>query len=392
MLLLTSAAAATAWSLMLLFRGGFWRADQRLPPDRRPESAASDAVMVAWPAVAIIIPARNEAAAIGASVAAHMRADYPEPFETILVDDQSDDGTAALAFEAAGGRPLTVLTAPPLAAGWTGKLWALRHGIDAAMKITPAPKYLLLADADIALAPATLRRLVEQAEAQHLGLASLMSRLDARGAWGGLLIPAFVFFFQKLYPFAWVNDPRRRTAAAAGGCALVNAQCLAAAGGVEAIRGQLIDDCSLAALIKNGAPRRGIWLGLSDQEAVSLRDNREFGSIWSMVARTAFDQLNRSWLMLAGAIGGMFVLYLAPPLIALGFPAHGDARAATIALTAYGLMTAAYWPTTRTYGPHPAFALTLPIAAALYMAMTVASGIAHARGRGGRWKGRNYSR
>ncbi len=384
MLVLIAAIAAAAWSFMLLAWGGFWQADQRLAPGdvTGPGEALPD--------VAIVIPARNEAAVIGASIAAHMRSDYPGRFEAFLVDDGSNDGTALIAAEAAAGGPLTILSAPRLPPGWTGKLWALRQGIAAAMTLTPAPKYLLLADADIAVSPDALRRLVMKAEAGDLGLVSLMSRLDARGAWGSLLIPAFVFFFQKLYPFPWVNDPGKRTAAAAGGCALVNSENLAAAGGVDAIRGRLIDDCSLAALIKNGRPRRAIWLGLADAEAISLRDNRQLASVWSMVARTAFDQLGRSWLMLAGAMAGMALLYLAPPIIVLGFPLHGDLPAAIVALAAYALMAAAYWPTAKVYGRHPAFTLTLPAAATLYMAMTVTSGIAHASGQGGRWKGRTY--
>ncbi|MGR3716597.1 MAG: glycosyltransferase, partial [Thermohalobaculum sp.] len=309
-----------------------------------------------------------------------------------LVDDGSTDGTAAIArgMAATALRPIHVLEAPPLAAGWTGKLWALETGARAAADLAPEAGYILLTDADITHAPDTLARLVAQAEAQGLALVSLLARLDARGFWGALLIPAFAFFFQKLYPYRWINDPARDTAGAAGGCILVRREALAEIGGLAAIRDALIDDCALAARVKHGPPRRAIWLGLASGEAVSLRDNRTLGSIWTMVARNAFTQIRRSPLLLAGSMLALVVTYLAGPLAVLGLPLHGDNLTATLGAVAWMLSGLAYLPTIRLYRLAPWRALGLPLAALLYGAMTLSSAVAHWRGRGGAWKGRTY--
>lgn len=286
------------------------------------------------------------------------------------------------------------MTGAPLAPGWSGKLWALEQGVRAAAARRPDARWLLFVDADIELAPGTVERLTALAEARGLSMASLMARLDGRGFWGGLLIPAFIFFFQKLYPFPLVNDPRRRTAAAAGGCVLIRREALDAIGGLAALRGALIDDCTLAALVKR-APgpeggRRRIWLGLADREAVSLRDNRRLGAIWTMVARTAFVQLRHSWALLVFCILGLALTYLAGPLALLTAPLHGDAAAAGLGALAWALMTFAYLPTMRLYGGGWARAATLPLAALFYAAMTVDSARRHLAGRGGAWKGRTY--
>lgn len=381
-LVLISAAALIAWSYLLIFHGRFWLASERLDPAATPRAA--------WPSVVAVIPARDEAASIGPVVRAHMASDYPGEFAVIVVDDESSDGTAAIARAAAGARRLDVVPARPLEVGWSGKLNAVASGIEAASHIHPRPEYLLLCDADIVFAPAALGRLVAKAETEDLALVSLMSRLDARGFWGALLIPAFIFFFQKLYPFPSVNDPASRVAAAAGGCMLVNRAALARAGGVEAIRGALIDDCALARLMKRAGGR--IWIGLARDEARSLRDNRQYRSIHSMVARSAFTQLNRSWMLLLGCIAGMALLYLAPAAIALSYPMHGDRLAAMMALSAFLMMSLAYFPTARLYGLPPAATFALPVAAMLYVGMTIDSALAHLRGRGGMWKGRVYPR
>lgn len=356
------AASALAWAVLLLARGGFWRADRRLPAVPAPGD---------WPAVTTVIPARNEAATIAEVVAAHRASGYPGAFQVVVVDDSSGDGTGALA-RAAGAE---VVTAPPLPAGWSGKLWALETGLRGV-----ATDWVLLTDADIRHAPGTLARLVAFAEAEGLAMVSLMARLDARGVWGRLLIPAFVFFFQKLYPFGWVNDPRRATAGAAGGCVLIRAEALAAIGGIAAMRGALIDDCTLAARVK--ATGRAIWLGLAQDEIVSLRDNRRLGSVWTMVARTAFTQLGHSGWRLAGAVAGMALVYLVPVAAVLTGRPEG--------LAVWAAMGLAYAPTVRLYGLSWGWALTLPAAALLYTAMTVDSARAHWSGRGGAWKGRTY--
>jgi len=340
-----------------------------------------------WPAVAAVIPARNEEETIGPVVAAHTGSDYPGHFSLIVVDDHSTDATSMRAQEASDGR-MTIVPAPPLPAGWTGKLWAVNAGLDAAIRNAPDAKYILLTDADIVLSKSTLRRLVAQAEEHGDALTSLMARLDARGFWGGLLIPAFVYFFYKLYPFHVANDATKSLAAAAGGCMLVRRDALDAIGGVSAIRGRLIDDCALASAIKSSG--RSIWLGAAGDEAVSLRDNRSLASIWSMVARSAFTQLNHSWLMLAGAVAGMILIYLAPPAIALSYFAHQQELAAASSAAAWGVMAFTYRPVARLYGEAPWKAFFLPAAAFLYTLMTISSGLNHARGKGGKWKGRTY--
>ncbi|MHA1528010.1 MAG: glycosyltransferase [Alphaproteobacteria bacterium] len=383
-MLVLASLSILVWLVLIFGRGWFWRADQRLPALTDPPAG--------WPEVAAIIPARDEAQIIGAVLESHANSSYPGRFSVILVDDGSTDGTAGIAraMAATAPRPVHVLDAPPLPPGWTGKLWALETGARAAAELAPEARYILLTDADITHAPGTLARLVAEAEARDLALVSLMARLDARGFWGALLIPAFVFFFQKLYPYRWINDPARDTAGAAGGCILVRREALAAIGGLAAIRGALIDDCALAARVKLGIPRRAIWLGLAVDEVVSLRDNRTLGSIWTMVARNAFTQLSRSALLLAGSMLALVVTYLAGPLAVLGLPFHGDNLTATLGAVAWMLSGLAYLPTIRLYRLAPWRALGLPLAALLYGAMTLSSAVAHWRGRGGAWKGRSY--
>lgn len=375
--------AVIIWVYLLAAHGRFWRADQRLPeaPD-----APGD-----WPEVVAIVPARNEATVIGTTVAAHMQSAYGGKFSLIVVDDHSSDGTAEIAQTAGGDGPhgFTLTHAPALRHGWSGKLWALNHGLCLARDLAPDARYILFTDADIVHAPGTLARLVAKAEGEQLALVSLMARLDARGPWAAMLVPAFVFFFQKLYPFAMANDPAHPQAAAAGGCVLVRREALDEAGGLAPIRADLIDDCALARLIKGTPPERPIWLGLTTS-VVSLRDNRALSSIWQMVERTAFVQLDRSVALVAGTVAAMALIYLAGPLAVLSAPWHGDIWAAVAGGTVWAAMVLAYRPTAALYR-QPWFAgLALPLSAVLYSAMTVSSAISDMRGHGGAWKGRIY--
>ena len=373
-----SALLLSAWIGLAATRLPLFRTVPRLGA---PPSPAS------WPSVVAVIPARDEAASIEAVVSAHAAADYAGQFSVIIVDDHSTDATAARARAVSFAR-LAIVDAPPLPAGWTGKLSAVNAGLAYAADVAPDAKYVLLTDADIVLAPQTLTRLVAKAEDSGAAMVSLMARLDARGVWGALLIPAFVYFFYKLYPFHLANDPTRKLAAAAGGCMLVRRDALDAIGGVAAIRGRLIDDCALAAAIK--ASGRTIWIGAAKDEAVSLRDNRALSSIWSMVARSAFTQLGHSWLFLAGTIIGLILLYLAPPAIALAWPIHHEGAAAALAAGAWATMARSCLPMTRLYGQKPWRTFLLPAAALLYALMTLTSAIDHLRGKGGQWKGRTY--
>ena len=386
-----AAVATIAWVYLLAFRGGFWRARPRLEDTRHePRAAAPGPTHAAtgWPAVVAVVPARNEAAVIGTSVRSILRQDYPGPLSVVLVDDRSADGTAEAARRAAGAQAsrLDVVAAAALPPGWTGKMWAVRQGVARAEE-TAAPEYLWLTDADIEHDRGELRRLVTVARAEGSDLVSVMVLLRCRSFWEKLLIPAFVFFFQKLYPFPWVNDPARPTAAAAGGSMLVRRRALEQAGGIESIRNALIDDCALARRIKG---RGRVWLGLS-RSTRSLRGYDGLAGIWDMVARSAYTQLRHSPALLAASLAGLAAAYLVPPAAAV----YGvlAARPALAALGAAGwlLMAASYVPTLRLYGrPWPA-ALSLPVAGLLYCAMTADSARRHWRGRGGHWKGRAYA-
>ena len=367
------------WLYLFFLNGGFWRADQILPAPRQPENA---------PRIVAVVPARNEADVVGRSVASLLSQTYSPPLRVILVDDFSDDGTAdaarAAAAEIGALDRLIVLQGAPRPAGWTGKLWAVSQGVAHAETLSPAPDHLLLTDADIGHEPRHLERLATLALARHLDLVSVMVKLHCRSLVERLLIPPFVYFFQKLYPFPRVNDPRSKTAGAAGGCMLIRREALAAAGGIAAIRGELIDDCAMGRLIKAKGP---VWLGLAETTE-SLRPYEGFADIWSMVARSAYRQLNHNPLLLAGTLFGMIATYIAPYACILAWIASGDGLPGLLGLGAAGLMWASYVPTLRLYGLSPLWALTLPLAGALYAAMTFGSAWAHWRGRGGAWKGR----
>jgi hopene-associated glycosyltransferase HpnB len=400
-LTLIAALSLLIWLYLATLRGGFWRADQRLPA----ETAARDV----WPEVVALVPARDEAGVIGHSVASLLAQDYPGSFSVLVIDDHSNDGTADAAMgaarKAARAEDLRVVTAGALPPGWSGKLWALSQGLEHAAAEAPRADFVWLSDADIAHGPQNLRRLVAKALDEDRDLVSLMVALSCRGFWERFLIPPFIYFFQMLYPFAWVNDPRRRTAAAAGGCVLLRRRALEAAGGFEAIKGELIDDCALAQRIKglgggrggagggagdsSGGGRGRIWLGLTTT-ARSIRPYRGLGEIWRMVARSAYTQLGRSPLLLAGCLLGMALTFLAPPLIGLTAELHNSNVAAMIGFATWSLMALSAVPTYRLYGQPIWLAAFLPLAAALYCAMTLDSAVQHWRGRGGRWKGRMH--
>jgi hopene-associated glycosyltransferase HpnB len=378
-MLFLAALALAIWLYLLLGRGGFWLSSERDDGKVAPIGPKGISANVA-----IVIPARDEADGIGASIGSLLRQDYAGEWIIVLVDDGSSDGTAAIASKAAAAlgaeRRLNVVAGAALPAGWTGKLWAVKQGIDAALRIAPATEYLLLSDADIVYAPDTLTALVERARAGGLVLTSLMVKLRCQSLAERALIPAFIFFFEMLYPFAWINRPRAATAGAAGGCMLVRADALGQAGGIEAIRNALIDDCALARVLKARGP---IWLGLT-QRAHSIRPYPGLQDIRRMVARSAYAQLRYSPLMLTGVLAGMGVTYLAPPLIAL----FGAGSARIMGLAAWLLMAIAFQPTLRFYRLSPLWGIALPAIAFCYTLFTLDSALQYARGQGGLWKGR----
>ena len=369
-------AALAVWINLLLARGRFWACSVR---DDRDGPAADPA---RWPGVVAVVPARNEAEMIPHSLASLLRQDYPGPFSVVLVDDDSSDATLAVTRSLAARAPdrLTIVQGAKLPAGWTGKLWAVSQGVARAEASPAPPEYLLLTDADIGYAPGALRSLVRRAQAEQLAMVSLMAKLRCESLAERALIPAFVFFFQMLYPFAWVNRREAATAAAAGGCMLVRTDALAAAGGIESIRGALIDDCALAAQLKRHGP---IWLGLTER-VCSLRPYPSFDDIRRMVARSAYAQLRFSPGWLAATVAGLALAYLAAPSIAL----LGSGMARWIAIATWMMMAIAFWPTVRFYRLWPTWTLALPAIAAAYLGFTLDSAWQHARGRGGLWKGR----
>jgi hopene-associated glycosyltransferase HpnB len=385
--------ASASWVYLLAFRGRFWQCDQRLPSTH--ETSLSQ-----WPSICAIVPARNESLVLPQSLLSLLTQQYPGHFRVMVIDDQSADGTADIAVQTAQAcqseATLQLMTTEPLPTGWSGKLWALHQGIERVTRDSqePLPDYFLLTDADILHETHNLRQLVIKAEREHLDLVSLMVLLRCKSLWEKLLIPAFIFFFQKLYPFPWVNQPQHSMAAAAGGCILVRRDVLMAVGGIAVIRKALIDDCALGAAIKSHRNAQGqtsrIWLGLTTV-TTSLRPYPSLQSIWEMVARTAFTQLGYSFALLLLSLVGMTLLYALPPLgLLLGLMTRTWAIALPFGL-AWALMTIAYWPTIRLYKLAPFWVLTLPLVGILYTVMTLDSAIRHIQGRGGAWKGRVYA-
>lgn len=381
MLIALACASLAAWAVLLGLRHGFWRGDQRLDanaadPDR-------------WPGVAALVPARNEEASVAQCLTALAGQDYPGGFSILFINDASTDETAGIAGAVASHRyRLRVVDAPPLEPGWAGKLWALQYGVELAGSGPDAPDYLWLTDADVVHAPDTLRRLVAKAERQDLAMVSLMVRLACTSPWERLLVPAFIFFFQMLYPFRAVNDRSLRTAGAAGGCILLRRQVLADAGGFAGLKDRLIDDCALGALIKGQG--HGIWLGLGENSH-SLRRYMRLSEFWEMVARSAFVQLRHSALRLVASVAGISMAFLSAPLIVVGYPAHGDPAAMAVAAVSWAVMTCAYLPTVRYHGLKAHNSLLLAPAAALYLAMTMDSARRHWSGLGPSWKNRTYA-
>jgi hopene-associated glycosyltransferase HpnB len=368
---IVAALSAVTWIYLILARGAFWH----LKSDR----AGGDAEFSGC--IAAVVPARNEAELIGGAITSLLS--QSRAITVFLVDDESTDGTAEAALRAAekAGKAgeLVVLQSQPLPSGWTGKLWAMHQGIAHARALNP--EWLMLTDADVIHDPETAAGLACIASHGHYDLVSFMVKLHCQSLAEKLLIPAFVYFFFMLYPPDWIRDPRHSTAGAAGGCMLVKSEALERAGGLEAIRGALIDDCSLARLLKQRGGR--LWLGLTDHSR-SLRRYETFADIGRMVSRTAFNQLNHSSLLLLGTVAGMVITYLMPPLLLLS----AGRLALVLGAAAWAAMTITYSTMVRYYRLNWAWALSLPVAALFYLGATIHSALKYWSGKGGDWKGR----
>jgi hopene-associated glycosyltransferase HpnB len=364
------------WLYLIAGRGNFWLCrvrDTGQPPQ-----------LQQWPAVVAVVPARNESEYIAASAGSLLRQEYAGAFSIIVVDDDSSDETPAMAMHAAASVPdrqMTVVNGKGPPPGWTGKLWALKQGIDAAEKLRP--DYLLLTDADIEHAPDTLAWLVKQSSAGRYVLTSLMAKLRCESFAERTHVPAFIYFFQMLFPFSWVCRPGSSTAAAAGGCMLVRTDALASVGGIASIRNALIDDCSLAEKLKTIGP---IWLGLTDRVR-SIRPYDTLSDVKRMISRSAYAQLRYSPLLLAATVASMAITFIIPPLLAI----FGTGLPRFLGLLTWLTMTVSFVPTLQFYRLSRLWSLALPVVALLYLYYTLGSAYLFARGQGGQWKGRIHA-
>jgi hopene-associated glycosyltransferase HpnB len=369
------------WLYLLFGRGGFWRINiQRVPHIPLLADVGTADLGTTFRIIAII-PARNEAEVIGRSITSLLQQTSVD-LRVVIVDDNSTDGTAGLARQAAlaAGKEISVIIGKPLPPGWSGKLWAVQQGIDHARQFNP--DYLLLTDADIEHTPSSVSLLATIAKRGSYDLASYMAKLECNTLAERLLIPPFVYFFLQLYPPGWISDPRKKTAGAAGGCILIRPCALDDSGAMESIRHEIIDDCALAGEVKRNGGR--VWLGLTGS-ATSIRLYQSISAIERMIARSAFNQLGHSLLLLIVAIVGLLLTYVVP--IALLF---GPLR--WLGILACALMYVSYFPMVRYYGLNPLWTLTLPLAALFYMVATLDSAFRYWTGRGGEWKGRTQDR
>ncbi len=376
MLIVAGALCLLIWLYLCLFHGRFWRISTMVA--RPPGTEVSPAK------VAVIVPARNEADVVGRCVTSLLNQVGGHSIHIFLVDDASRDHTTEIARETAqaagASEHLTVSQGSPLPPGWSGKLWAVRQGIEKARELRP--DFFLLTDADIVHAPDSVATLIAIARDGSYDLASLMVKLHCATFAERALIPAFVFFFLKLYPPAWISDPRRKVAGAAGGSILIRPAALERSGGIEAIRGEVIDDCALARKIKETGG--SVWLGLAT-ETRSIRPYGSFAEIGRMISRGAFNQLKHSPLMLLLALVGLTITYLLPPVLLLF---SRQWIPAILGAVAWILMMGCFLPTLRLYRLSPLWALALPVIAVFYMGATIHSAFQFWTGRGGQWKGR----
>ncbi|HTB68682.1 MAG TPA: glycosyltransferase [Steroidobacteraceae bacterium] len=363
------------WLYLLLARGDFWRVGRLLSTDTATAGASARVVAV--------IPARNEAGVVGLAVQSLLGQRFAGDLHIVVIDDASSDGTAEVVRETAqragAATRVTLIRGSGPEPGWSGKVCAMARGVGVAAALQP--DYLLFTDADIHHEPDHVARLVANARRLDVDLLSSMVLLTVSNSAERWLIPAFVFFFLKLYPPAWIAREGAATAGAAGGCMLVRPQALARSGGLAAIRSHIIDDCALARSIKRAGGR--VCLGLT-REARSLRPYGSWQEIGRMIARTAFNQLRHSWLLLFGTLLGLVVTYLMPPLLLFSGSRAGVACGAG----AWAIMSLCYAPMVRFYRLNLLWTLTLPAAAAFYAAATVYSAWQFQLGRGGQWKGR----
>jgi len=379
--------SSAIWAWLLVARGRYWSTKIGLPATSAPPEQ--------WPSVAVIVPARDEAELLPQTLPSLLEQDYPGELRVVLVDDMSTDSTSEVASAIAARSakvPFGVVSGEARPPGWAGKPWAMAQGTEYARGQSPQPEWLLFTDADVLHPPSSLRQLVSAALSDRRDVVSLMARLHTATAWERLLLPAFVYFFAQIYPFSWVNRNQSRTAAAAGGCVLVRAAALHAAGGPQVVASRTIDDVALARAIKRSG--HNIWLGLAGGPGApdirSLRSYPRLVDIWEMVTRSAYTQLHNNPAALAGTVAGLSTTYLAPPLLGIWGAARHRPGLALAGFTGWAAMAVSYLPTVRFYRASPATALALPLIAGLYEAMTIDSARRHYQGAIA-WKGRTIT-
>lgn len=366
-------AAAGVWLTLLLLPWRPWSTRERIEP------LGSSNIRTPRIPVTVLVPARNEAGTIRQTLESVL--DQAGVAGVIVVDDQSEDDTAAIVSRLPGVRVISGAPTPP---GWSGKLWAQQQGLDS----IDSPLVLLM-DADIRLAPGMVPALVDKLERERLDQVSVMASLPVSSLPERLMLPAFVYFFKQLYPFAWVNRNDRPFAAAAGGCVMVRRELLDKSGAFEAWKNALIDDCELASRVR--AAGGHIWLGLS-HGVESMRHHPDLGSILETVRRTADTQLRYSPVLLLAVAAVMLQAFVVPPLALAAGVLSGDPPLAGAGLAGWLLMALSYAPQVRFSGLGAQWALALPCSAMLFLVATVDSAIRHHFGAGAGWKGRRYER
>lgn len=378
-ILLAGIASLLTWAYLGLFHWRFWRSDQMLPVIK--------GKVKKWPAVVAIIPARNEAEFLGRSLQSVADQDYPGKFRVVLVNDGSSDNTAGVAAAVKARAPVQVLNAKPLKDGWAGKLWAMNTGVEWVEKKFRQADFIWFTDADIIHERDVLRELVEAAILDRRNIVSQMVILNCKSFWEKAFVPAFIFFFEMLYPFEAANSDKSRHSGAAGGCLLLQQSWLKKIGGLKSLRTELIDDCAMAKAVKGAGGR--IWLGFG-LKSRSIRPYT-FSDFWTTVARTAFTQLKYSWILLLVTVFGLGILFLLPLHMFLSGLIGGVPDIAVVGGCAWLAMVVLFAPTLRLYKLNPGYGLLLPGIALLYMAMTVHSAFRHLFGEGNKWKQRSYN-
>ena len=339
--------------------------------------------------ICVMIPARNEEKTILKTLNSIKNQNY-ENLQVLVIDDNSSDKTREIVNKFKKGyKNLKLLKGKQLPPGWVGKTWALKQAVDQANK--KFFNYYLFVDSDITFSKNLLKKVIYFSKSENFLMVSLMAKLNCNSFWEKMLIPSFIFFFQKLYPFNYVNDKKKNLAAAAGGFIFCKASEFKKENLYNKIRNKVIDDCNIAKLLKkNGA----IWLGLTN-EIKSGRSYRNLKSIWNMVSRTAFEQLNHSLILLFICILGLTIVYLSPlaimVIILLFFQLDlQQLHLVVVNFISFTLMIRIILPTLNFYGVNKHFALAIPITAILYICMAITSAVNYTLFFGNTWKGRKY--